>query len=47
MPELEVGRELQGLRHGDVPVRLEHHHRNRLSWQGIADDELRDNTARR
>ena len=43
--ELEVGRELQRLRHGDVPPRLEHHHCDRAARQRVSDDELRDDAA--
>ena len=43
MAELEVGRELQRLGHGDVAERLEHHHRDGLSGEGVADDQLGNN----
>ena len=42
MPELEVGRERERLRHRDVPPRFEHHHRDRSSGEHVPDDEFRD-----
>ena len=44
MAELKVGRELECLGHGDVAERLEHHHRDRLAGEGVADDQLGNNT---
>ena len=37
--------EIDTLCHCDVSPGLEHHHRDRLSWKGVANDELRDDTA--
>ena len=42
MAELKVIRELQRLSHCDVTPGLEHHHRDGLAGQGVADDKLRD-----
>ena len=44
MAELEITCERQRLRHGDVSPRLEHHHSHGLAREGVADDELRDDT---
>lgn len=41
--ELKVGRELQSLRHGDVPPGLEHHHRHGLPGERVANDQLSNN----
>ena len=40
MAELEVGREEQSLRHGDVTPGLEHHHRNRTTGECVTNDKL-------
>jgi len=40
MAQFEVRGELQGLGHGDVTPGLEHHHRDRMSREGIANNEL-------
>ena len=40
--KLEIGRELQGLGHGDVPPRFEHHHGERPARQRVPDDKFSD-----
>ena len=46
MSELEVRGKREGLVHGDVPPGLEHHHRDGLSGQSVADNELGNDTGR-
>ena len=40
MAELEVGREEQSLRHGDITPGLEHHHSNRTTGECVTNDKL-------
>ena len=42
MAELEVGREEQSLRHGDVTPGLEHHHCDGSTGEGVTDDKFGD-----
>ena len=42
VPELEVRRECQCLRHGDITPSLEHHHGDGTARQTVANDELGD-----
>ncbi len=40
--QLEITRELQRLRHGNITPCLEQHHRNRTTRKRVSNDELRD-----
>ena len=42
MAELEVRGEGECLGHGDVSPRLEHHHRDGATREGVTDDQLGD-----
>lgn len=40
--QLEIAREIQRLRHGNIAPCLEQHHRNRAARKGVSDDQFRD-----